>query len=372
MKKAIAAVLTVVSISVMPVAAEINFYGANGIAARQLSGIRDEIKELSVPLPAPAALQQTKMNWWLYKIRTTCDIEGGKAVGWITNNGSGRIDGSGPVEFHFYDASYKPLGVSNKYAGVSIAPMQHHKLEQNIPGNAAYCALNVEKVITAPERDFWTINNACRIKNGIATGAIFNTTPADIHYRGDVVFTYYDKNSVYVKAETLSASGLIPAGNAEVFRLNMVPEKAVKCVMNPEIEEFSFLKTKTPPVIGSYGWRHANLKAADGTEINVDYNVFRAGDAIMADPLWVNVKNPAFSGGEKVRVVLINSTVLTQSTQTLDLEHAGQGRFTARAGRVWIMQTEASFNQEIAVVVDGKWLTDPVSGSNNFKFRMTW
>jgi hypothetical protein len=31
-----------------------------------------------------------------------------------------------------------------------------------------------------------------------------------------------------------------------------------------------------------------------------------------------------------------------------------------------------TFRQELAVVVDGKWLSVANSGSNNFGFKMTW
>ncbi|MFH0920890.1 MAG: hypothetical protein V1913_11060 [Fibrobacterota bacterium] len=145
------------------------------------------------------------------------------------------------------------------------------------------------------------------------------------------------------------------------------------------IRDFSFAGTKTPPIIHSYGWRHANLKATDGTAINVDYNVFRSGDEIIADPIWVNVLNPVFSGDEKVRVVLTNyfdsSPAVSNpvhSTQILDLKYAGQGRFSAQPNRVMMMQPEMNFRQEIAVVIDRQWLTDPTTGSHNFKFKMDW
>lgn len=373
-KNLLASALILSLASLPAVAGELSFEKR----VEQISAQVGELGGANIPLPVSAVLErqnfpQTKTNWWFYKIRTTCGIENGKAVGWITNNGSDRIDGNGKVEFHFYDAAYRPLGISKTHADVSIAPMRHHRMEKrDIPGNAAYCALNVQDAVPAPEKDFWTTNNACRINDGTATGVIFNTTPDSIRYKGYVEINYYTKDSVLIKEETVSSSGRILPGGSEVFKFNMIPGNAASCTLNPEINEFSFTKTNKPPVIGSYGWRHANLKAADGTEINVDYNVFRAGDGLLADPIWVNVSNPAFCGGERARVVLINSSLAGQSTQTLDLEYAGQGRFTARAGRVWIIQPEANFSQEIAVVVDGKWLTDPVSGSNNFKFRMTW
>jgi hypothetical protein len=70
-------------------------------------------------------------------------------------------------------------------------------------------------------------------------------------------------------------------------------------------------------------------------------------------------------------------------TQQLDLKPVppdsyGHGplSYQAQGQRVELSQSHIgygyNFRQEIAVVVDGKWLTDPVNGSHNFKFKMVW
>lgn len=129
-------------------------------------------------------------------------------------------------------------------------------------------------------------------------------------------------------------------------------------------------------------WKNIRLKAADGHSIAIDYNPLSLGSEIIAAPLWVTVANPRFTGAEKVRAVIMtyyDTSVMAantlKDTQTIDLKYNGQA-FQAEGQRVQIMESHIgygyNFRQEISAVVDGNWLTDPVNGTHNFKFKMGW
>lgn len=335
----------------------------------------EDIPKAGVPEARPDRSEgsrgMAKTNWWFYKVRATCSVENGKAVGLITNNGSGPLKGTGKVRFHFYDADYQPAGISSKGADIALSPGEHFRAEYvNMPDNIRHCALDISGALTPPERDFWTTNNTCVINDGVATGAIFNTTASDIHYRGQLEVTYYDRNSVYVKRETVSGRGVIPAGKAEVYRLGMIPGTAAYCVLNPSISEFSFVKAART------GRKTVSLRAADGTEITVEYEPSRGGDEIRAESVRLRVRNAGLRGAEKVRAVLMNYfdgqvAAGMKDSQTIDLAFDGAA-FTGKAAPLTLMQPEMNFRQELAVVVDGRWLTDPVGGGHNFRFKLAW
>ena len=129
-------------------------------------------------------------------------------------------------------------------------------------------------------------------------------------------------------------------------------------------------------------WKNVKLQAADGTRISIDYSPLSLGSEIIAAPLWITVIRPGSTGAEKVRAVVMNyydSSNMAANTlygkQELDLKYNGAA-FQAEGQRVELSQSHIgygyNFRQEIAVVVDGKWLTDPVNGSHNFKFKMYW
>ncbi len=139
-------------------------------------------------------------------------------------------------------------------------------------------------------------------------------------------------------------------------------------------------------------WKQAKFTASDGTKIVVDYSPLSLGAEIIASPLWVTVVKPGmgFTGAEKVRAVIMNyydsSNIAANSLfekQELDLKLVPPGSYghgplsyQAQAQRVELSQSHIgygyNFRQEIAVVVDGQWLTDPVNGTHNFKFKMGW
>ncbi len=133
---------------------------------------------------------------------------------------------------------------------------------------------------------------------------------------------------------------------------------------------------------GDLSWKNVRLQAADGTKITIDYAPLSLGGEIIAAPLWVTVSGPRLKGSENVRAVLLtfyDSPNMAANTlkeaQELDLKFNGQA-FQAEGQRVQLSESHIgygyNFRQEIAVVVDGKWLADPVNGSHNFKFKMGW
>ncbi len=162
----------------------------------------------------------------------------------------------------------------------------------------------------------------------------------------------------------------------ETFELNGIAGKNISqaagdiSVKVPEAANADIVKdiTKTPNL-----WKQASLKAADGTVITVDYTPMSAGkEIIMAEPVWVSVMSPGHQM-RKVRVVLINyfeDSDQTKEIQTLDLTPVQSYTFKARAQSIALREMVYAFRQEIAVVVDGNWLVDPVTGGHNFKFNM--
>ncbi|MCX5785888.1 MAG: hypothetical protein NTX59_09375 [Elusimicrobia bacterium] len=125
-------------------------------------------------------------------------------------------------------------------------------------------------------------------------------------------------------------------------------------------------------------WEHAVLKATDGTQINIDY-LARGLDSdpnfgdtayVFADPVWVSVSNPRFSGGETVIVELSGNP-----DESLRLVYAGGGRFigkTARSVTLLFHHHGVDYpqKQKLSVKVFGEPLTDPVSGTDTFTLSL--
>ncbi|MDD5209335.1 MAG: hypothetical protein PHV36_08115 [Elusimicrobiales bacterium] len=127
-------------------------------------------------------------------------------------------------------------------------------------------------------------------------------------------------------------------------------------------------------------WKNLTLQAADGTKIKIDYAPMDLGGTMMANPLWITVGGRKFTGSEKVRVALMTYYEATASsadslkeTKELNLPYNGTA-FQAQGPEVSIYEGHHAwthtFRQEIAVSVNGNWLTDPVNGSHNFKFKL--
>ncbi len=158
-------------------------------------------------------------------------------------------------------------------------------------------------------------------------------------------------------------------------------------------------------------WQHARLKATDGTAISVDFltNLERTQDDYIrptytrsfvrdtwrASNVWINVQAPHLNGTQEVRAVFIRKSYpysclpMDCYVRELQLAHAGGGRYTGTLGASFVgtlnivddyrnsanpaenyrRETPYGF-EELAIVVDGRWLEDPMSGEHDFKFRM--
>ncbi len=130
--------------------------------------------------------------------------------------------------------------------------------------------------------------------------------------------------------------------------------------------------------IGSNDWKHASLRAKDGTEIRADFktqevNTGNTKPLILtkAAPLWINVYDPAIKADSKVRVVLNDygawsSPNRPSEGKVVDLWVPEPGHATADLGPMVIHDTGYGGNhdhtQSLAVVVDGKWKENPYGG----------
>ncbi len=187
------------------------------------------------------------------------------------------------------------------------------------------------------------------------------------------VFTEFKNNKCYFKCQ--SGAVLAEPAVKPDFSTGEPAGACATYIIRPIKDPFSFNKSEA-------NWKHINLQAADGTRISIDYSPLSLGSEIIAAPLWVTVSRPGLTGAEKVRAVIMNyydSSNISANTlyekQELDLKYNGTA-FQLEGSRVELSQSHIgygyNFRQEIAVVVDGKWLSDPVNGSHNFKFKMNW
>ena len=137
-------------------------------------------------------------------------------------------------------------------------------------------------------------------------------------------------------------------------------------------------------------WKHASVKSAEGVTLNLDYTTkkdpvtgcYKCTLYTRTDALWLNIEAPGLGDGDTVRAVVLNKryTQWTRpepteiETYAFDLAPAGNGRFTVDAGtlRTWGQGYGGveDFVLEIALVVNGKWLQDPISGTSNFQLNL--
>jgi hypothetical protein len=145
-------------------------------------------------------------------------------------------------------------------------------------------------------------------------------------------------------------------------------------------------------------WQHRNLTSADSVSIAIDYLPQYIDDGYgnshtIASPLWINVSNNLFPS-DAVSVVMINRDVSggESTTKSVDLRFEN-GKFTAslsgftvfrfhcespvfsQNNNTWYCQRGSEritdYSQEIAIVINGqRWLTDPISGTHNFKLKL--
>ncbi len=149
------------------------------------------------------------------------------------------------------------------------------------------------------------------------------------------------------------------------------------------------------------GWSHVLLKSAEGTGVSIDYvshyiesHDYKPTNVDYADPVYANVWGDNLTGDEAVRVVFMNYEFCDRRvvpyTYTLDLHWFGDHfsgnlshdatiersylKFPSGSQRINTRFSGYGGNhpwcQDIAVVVDGVWQTDPLAHGNNFQFDM--
>lgn len=142
-------------------------------------------------------------------------------------------------------------------------------------------------------------------------------------------------------------------------------------------------------------WHHASGTSQEGVSLTLDYTTkkdafngcYKCTYYTRTDALWLNLQSPVLKAGDSVRAVLVNKRyafwtrpdVTEIETREVDFAYAGSeggvARFTVEAGnlRTWgsgYGGTE-DFELEVAIVVNGVWLKDPVSGTSNFRFALS-
>jgi hypothetical protein len=115
-------------------------------------------------------------------------------------------------------------------------------------------------------------------------------------------------------------------------------------------------------------WCHAWLGATDGTSVSIDYRAigsFTHGNRFFGlDPVWFNVHRQDLGEHDAVRLVFVDlDQQTTLTSQTIDLTFAEPGRFT---GQARAFESAVYRHQQVAVVINGTWLKDPIGGGSNF------
>ncbi|OGR71895.1 MAG: hypothetical protein A2089_11905 [Elusimicrobia bacterium GWD2_63_28] len=126
-------------------------------------------------------------------------------------------------------------------------------------------------------------------------------------------------------------------------------------------------------------WRSVDLLAADGTQISVDYVPADLGGKVNATHVWVSVRNPGFSGSEKVSVRLSNyyeakpgSPEALKESKELELPFNGwsfQAKFPDMSLFEAFHSWQNDFRQSLKATVDGANLHTG-SGMGVFSFKM--
>lgn len=143
--------------------------------------------------------------------------------------------------------------------------------------------------------------------------------------------------------------------------------------------------TTTEPATGESDlsdWKHVDLRS-DDVRIAIDYKATGDGRSLSATPVWLNVTSDGLHAESRVRAVFVNyydssdmepNTV--ESSIEIDLTPADDGhRFTGALPQpVALSRSEVgygyNFRQELAVVIDGRWVK--ATPSQNFAFKLTW
>ncbi len=131
-------------------------------------------------------------------------------------------------------------------------------------------------------------------------------------------------------------------------------------------------------------WCHVALTATDGTNVQIDYQLHGPYDHAgyyQVTPLWINVRRSGLGSSDQAQAVIVNNYAgQNPVTSTGDLTLAEPGRLTGEIDGVtfWpsMFVSGASGLQEAyqgtgaALVIDGNWLSDPISGTHNFGINL--
>jgi hypothetical protein len=126
-------------------------------------------------------------------------------------------------------------------------------------------------------------------------------------------------------------------------------------------------------VVNPGDWLHRYFNAKDDTKIALDFRLSQAGPDHLAEEIWLNVFNPAFTGKEDVRATL-SSYINSLSQETLKMEYAGSNRFKVKFGKftkekVCAIASRWGIKQDLAIEVDGKALIEQGNGGEAFVFK---
>ncbi len=133
-------------------------------------------------------------------------------------------------------------------------------------------------------------------------------------------------------------------------------------------------------------WSHAILRSDNSipADISVDFersdcttNSDKPADISTATDIYVNVSRPGLKPTDTVRVVLANyadfkgnsnsqlpPSTSTNASITVDLAYQPDGHFSAKLSQDFLLNSNSyggitTTRQDIAVVIDGEWQTDP-------------
>lgn len=142
----------------------------------------------------------------------------------------------------------------------------------------------------------------------------------------------------------------------------------------------------------SDSWKHILLRSAENVSISLDFQEHHDSffssqneSTWSAAPFTISVSYPGLSAQNSVRVVLMNFRRLMGpgaardaeqlETQQLDLEWRGGGVFSTSIFQFFPLHQEGptgcfDYRQELAIVISGRWLWDPISRTHNFKLDM--
>jgi hypothetical protein len=135
-------------------------------------------------------------------------------------------------------------------------------------------------------------------------------------------------------------------------------------------------------------WKHVQFVSKEGVSIQLDYQPVESRSLhciicstyYYANPLWISVSHPLLRPSDKIRVVLLNFSKHTGMLNEklvvgeFDLKHGAAGIFNKQLPALSIQRLdpegEESYRQELAVVINGRWLKNSIDNSSNFGFKL--